>query len=72
MIVEKLLTLLSTVADGKDGAATDDAAGTRGDSPRSRLFSCPECDVVYVASEMDACSNCRADVREVSSSLSHE
>jgi len=82
MFVEKVRTLWADVRGetGDDGAigAEDpgrDAAAAEpaGEStPDSRLFSCPECDAVYLALEKERCSNCRAEVTEVPGSLTDD
>jgi hypothetical protein len=76
MIVERLRALWPSAdavpVQDADAVAGDDGTGRPSGAAGSKLFSCPECDVVYVAVEKDVCSNCRSDVREVPSSLTGE
>lgn len=69
MLVEKVRTIWGDVQSSKqsDLLSGDDA---RADAePRSSLFQCSECDVVYIALEKDKCSSCRREVTEVSPTL---
>lgn len=70
MIVEKMRSVWTR--DGETGGehASEDADERRSSTPDSKLFSCPTCDVVYLALEKDVCSSCSGEVREVSPSLS--
>jgi hypothetical protein len=83
MLVEKVRTLWTDMRgemgddDGAIGAEDpgQDAAAAEpaGESmPDSRLFSCPECDAVYLALEKERCSSCRAEVTEVRGSLADD
>lgn len=66
MFVEKMRSLWSSErADGGGEQARDDGAEPSASTPDSKLFNCPQCDVVYLASEKDVCSSCRGEVREV-------
>lgn len=51
-------------AEGSERPA-DDAQGSAASSPTSKLFSCSQCDVVYIALEKEVCSSCRGELREV-------
>ena len=57
-------------AEGSD-RRTDDAPASAASSPNSKLFSCSQCDVVYIALDKEVCSSCRGEVREVSKTFSH-
>jgi hypothetical protein len=57
------------VSGGKarsSGAAGEAGSGAR---PNSKLFRCPDCEVVYLALEKESCSSCRGEVTEVSPTL---
>lgn len=72
MIVENVRSLWTGIAAKADDVRpTEAASGTSSSSPDSKLFTCPRCDVVYLALEKDVCSSCRGEVQEVSTSLSH-
>lgn len=66
MLAEKVRSLWSGVGtdEGSDRPA-DGTPGAASSSPASKLFSCAECDVVYIALEKETCSSCRGDLREV-------
>jgi hypothetical protein len=70
MLGEKVRDLWAGAKRVTDAGSTppDDASTDEG--PRSSLFQCSECDVVYVAIEKDRCSSCRNEVTEVSQTLS--
>ena len=74
MFEEKVRALWDDVrgdAGGKTrpgGASEDAGPGAR---PSSKLFRCPDCEVVYLAVEKDVCSSCRAEVTEVSPTLTN-
>lgn len=79
MFLKKARRVWSGVRSGDDGdadagsgagAAEVDDAGRS--TPESKLFRCPECDVVYLALEKENCSSCRNEVREVPGSLSDD
>ena len=64
-----------TGGDAGPGITGDVGAGGEGEgateaeaTPDSKLFRCPECDVVYLALEKETCSSCRAEVTEVAGS----
>jgi hypothetical protein len=69
MLVEKVRAIWGNVQSGRENAlhAGDDAGGEA--EPRSSLFQCSECDVVYIALEKDKCSSCREELIEVSPTL---
>lgn len=81
MFLEKARGLWATVRgstgdDAGTGFARDATAGERAEgssaerdsTPESKLFRCPECDVVYLALEKETCSGCRNEVTEVTGS----
>lgn len=69
MLKEKVRSIWNLTEGGDRSAA--DTSETRASTPDSKLFSCPQCDVVYLALEKDVCSSCRSEVREVSTTFSH-
>lgn len=69
MIVEKVRSVWTRAGEA-GGEHTAEDADERHSRPESKLFSCPTCDVVYLALEKDVCSSCSGEVREVSPSLS--
>lgn len=72
MFVEKVRSLWGDARrrDEVESAPAEEPDGGRTE-PVSSLFSCPECDVVYIALDKQQCSNCRSEVREVRSTLSN-
>ena len=56
--------------EGSDRPA-DDASGSSTSGPSSKLLSCSQCDVVYIALEKDVCSSCRGELREVPKTFTH-
>ena len=66
--MEKVRAIWGNVQSGRetDLLEGDDAGEAE---PRSSLFQCSECDVVYIALEKDKCSSCREEVTEVSPTL---
>ena len=72
MIGETVRTLLTGTGLTNPFESSDDDESARSRSgPQSSLFSCPECDVVYIAIDKETCSSCRGDVREVSPTLTN-
>lgn len=71
MVVDKVRSIWGDVRSdvGDDSARSEDDEDER-TRPESKLFSCPECDVVYLALEKERCSNCRSEVSEESPTLS--
>lgn len=66
MLAEKVRSLWSGTGDEEGSQRPADAApGTASSSPASKLFSCSECDVVYIAREKEVCSSCRSELHEV-------
>ena len=71
MLKEKVQSFWSkNRTEGGDASAASDSEPASS-TPDSKLFSCPQCDVVYLALEKDVCSSCRSEVREVSTTFSH-
>ena len=70
MIVEKVRSVWAQGRESGSEHAAEDADEQRSSTPDSKLFSCPTCDVVYLALEKDVCSSCSSEVQEVSPSLS--
>ena len=72
MIGETVRSLLTGTGITNPFESSDDGGSARRRSvPQSSLFSCPECDVVYIAIDKETCSSCRGDVREVSPTLTN-
>ena len=70
MLVEKVRTIWGNVQRGEQSDLLAGADAGADAEPRSSLFQCSECDVVYIALEKDKCSSCRTEVTEVSPTLS--
>lgn len=70
MLVEKVRSVWERGQESGSETTSDESEERGASTPDSKLFSCPECDVVYIALEKDVCSSCSGDVREVSPSLS--
>lgn len=71
MLKEKVRSFWSRNRTEGGDASTADDSERMASTPDSKLFSCPQCDVVYLALEKDVCSSCRSEVREVSTTFSH-
>lgn len=72
MLVEKLRSLWADARSDPDpDTRSSDPSGDSDPEPKSKLFRCPECDVVYLALEKDRCSSCRSEVTEVSPTLTN-
>lgn len=72
MFEEKVRVLWDNVRGDVDGETQPSGASEpSGSGPRSKLFRCPECEVVYLALEKDVCSSCRGEVTEVSQTLTN-
>lgn len=55
-----------------DSSPKTEMSRTERAESHSKLFRCPECEVVYLAFEKDACSDCRMELTEVSATLTGE
>ena len=71
MLEEKVRSLWPGDSEAEGGDRSADDPGTTGSGPASKLFSCPRCDVVYIALEKEACSSCRGELREVRKTFAH-
>ncbi|QLD91119.1 hypothetical protein HWV07_19540 [Natronomonas salina] len=71
MLKEKVQSLWSRSRTNGGDAPSTGGSEPAASTPDSKLFSCPQCDVVYLALEKDVCSSCRGEVREVSTTFSH-
>ena len=72
MLARKVRSLWSRTGDEEGSERPhDDARGTAGSGSASKLFSCSECDVVYIALEKEVCSSCRGELREVPKTFTH-
>lgn len=70
MLVEKVRSVWSRDREAGGEHASEDAGEQGTSTPDSKLFSCPACDIVYLALEKEVCSSCSGEVQEVSPSLS--
>lgn len=71
MIAEKVRSLWADrTTETRRGKLGEDDAETGDSEASAKLFSCPDCDVVYIADEKETCSACRQSVTEVSPTLS--
>jgi DNA-directed RNA polymerase subunit RPC12/RpoP len=50
-----------------DGDSGGDPGGEAADPARTHLYECPDCGTVYVASELESCSDCGTDVDRIPS-----
>ena len=57
-------------AEGSD-RPVGDVPGSSSSGPSSKLFSCSQCDAVYIALEKDVCSSCRGELCEVPKTFTH-
>jgi hypothetical protein len=48
----------------------DPTAKDAAEASRASLFQCPDCDLVFVATDEHTCSNCETDAEQVPSTLS--
>lgn len=72
MLEEKVRSLWPGRGDAAGGEPpAEEPPGSPSAGPSSKLFSCSQCDVVYIALEKDVCSSCRGELREVPKTFSH-
>lgn len=72
MFEEKVRLLWDDVRGAVGGKTRPSGpSGNSASGSRSKLFRCPECEVVYLALEKDVCSSCRSEVTEVSPTLTN-
>lgn len=72
MLAQKVRSLWSDTGEEEGSRRPGgDTPGSAASSSASKLFSCSECDVVYIALEKEVCSSCRGEVREVPKTFTH-
>jgi hypothetical protein len=59
-----------TADESQEYEGPDPTAQDAAEASRASLFQCPDCDLVFVATDEHTCSNCETDAEQVPSTLS--